>query len=140
LAALWPVDAPELCNEAVVKLSRRRNEPADIRVAPQEPWYKYGVAVLLFEIAVAIAISGYSLYITFNGLGGFPGKHLVASGGLRIQAHAPHGAARALWWDSANSSPGALHVLMERFPSDRRCDSRCWLEWGPASNEPTAVC
>jgi hypothetical protein len=24
----------------------------DIRVAPQEPWYKYGVAVLLFEIAV----------------------------------------------------------------------------------------
>jgi hypothetical protein len=38
----------------------------DIRVAPQEPWYKYGVAVLLFEIAVAIAVSGYSLYMTFN--------------------------------------------------------------------------
>jgi hypothetical protein len=47
----------------------------DIRVAQQEPWYKYGVAVLLFEIAVAIAVSGYSLYMTFNGLGGFPGKH-----------------------------------------------------------------
>jgi hypothetical protein len=43
----------------------------DIRVAPHEPWYKYGVAVLLFEIAVAIAVSGYSLYMTFNGLGGY---------------------------------------------------------------------
>jgi hypothetical protein len=36
--------------------------PVDIRVAPHEPWYKYGVAVLLFEIAVAIAVSAYSLY------------------------------------------------------------------------------
>jgi len=26
-------------------------------------------------MAVAIAVSGYSLYMTFNGLGGFPGKH-----------------------------------------------------------------
>ena len=49
--------------------------PVDIRVARHEPWYKYGVAVLLFEIAVAIAVSAYSLYMTFNGLGGFPGKH-----------------------------------------------------------------
>jgi hypothetical protein len=49
--------------------------PADIRVVPHEPWYKYGIAVLLFEIAVAIAVSGYSLYVTFDGLGGFPGKH-----------------------------------------------------------------
>lgn len=49
--------------------------PVDIRVAPHAPWYKYGVAVLLFEMAVAIAVSGYSLYMTFNGLGGFPGKH-----------------------------------------------------------------
>jgi hypothetical protein len=40
--------------------------PVDIRVAPHEPWYKYGVAVLLFEMAVAIAVSGYSLYMTFN--------------------------------------------------------------------------
>jgi hypothetical protein len=38
--------------------------PVDIRVAPHEPWYKYGVAVLLFEIAVAIAVSAYSLYMT----------------------------------------------------------------------------
>jgi hypothetical protein len=45
------------------------------RAAPNEPWYKYGVAVLLFEIAIAVAVSGYSLYMTFNGLGGFPGKH-----------------------------------------------------------------
>ena len=40
-----------------------------------EPWYKYGVAALIFEMAVAIAVSGYSLYMTFHGLGGFPGKH-----------------------------------------------------------------
>jgi hypothetical protein len=43
--------------------------------APHESWYKYGVVFLLFEIAVAIAVSGYSLYMTFNGLGGFPGNH-----------------------------------------------------------------
>jgi hypothetical protein len=49
--------------------------PVDIRVTPLEPWYKYGVAVLLLEIAVAIAVSGYSLYMTLNGFGGFLGKH-----------------------------------------------------------------
>lgn len=43
--------------------------------APHEPWYKYGVAVLLLEMAIAVAVSGYSLYMTFHGLGGFPGKH-----------------------------------------------------------------
>jgi hypothetical protein len=43
--------------------------------APREPWYKYGVAFLLLEMAIAIAVSSYSLYMTFNGLGGFPGKH-----------------------------------------------------------------
>ena len=75
MAAFWPANAPELCTEAVVKLSMRCSEPADTRVAPHEPWYRYGVAVLLFEIAVAIAVSGYSLYMSFNGLGGFPGKH-----------------------------------------------------------------
>jgi len=26
-------------------------------------------------MALAIAVSGYSLYMTFHGLGGFPGKH-----------------------------------------------------------------
>ncbi len=40
-----------------------------------EPWYKYGVACLLLEIAIAIAVCGYSLYLTFHGMGGFPGKH-----------------------------------------------------------------
>jgi hypothetical protein len=75
LAALWPANAPELCTDAVVNSPGDAMNPVDIRVAPHEPWYKYGVAVLLFEIAVAIAVSGYSLYMTFNGLGGFPGKH-----------------------------------------------------------------
>ncbi len=42
---------------------------------PHEPWYRYGVAVLLIEMAAAIAVSGYSLYMTFHGIGGFPGKH-----------------------------------------------------------------
>jgi hypothetical protein len=49
--------------------------PVEIRVAPHEPWYKYGVVFLLTEMAIAIAVSAYSLYMTFNGLGGFPGKH-----------------------------------------------------------------
>jgi len=37
--------------------------PVDIRFAPHEPSYKYVVAVLPFEMAVAIAVSGYSLYM-----------------------------------------------------------------------------
>ena len=45
------------------------------QAAVHEPWYKYGVAVLIFEMAIAIAVCGYSLYMTFHGLGGFPGKH-----------------------------------------------------------------
>ena len=40
-----------------------------------EPWYKFGVIFLLMEMLTAIAVSGYSLYMTFHGLGGFPGKH-----------------------------------------------------------------
>ncbi len=42
---------------------------------PREPWYKYGVAVLLLEMLIAVAVCGYSLYMTFHGLGGFPEKH-----------------------------------------------------------------
>jgi hypothetical protein len=42
---------------------------------PNEPWYKYGVTFLVLEMAIAIAVSCYSLYMTFHGLGGFPGKH-----------------------------------------------------------------
>lgn len=40
-----------------------------------EAWYKYGIAVLVLEMTIAVAVCGYSLYLTFHGLGGFPGKH-----------------------------------------------------------------
>lgn len=43
--------------------------------AAPERWFKYGVAALFLEMAAAIAVSAYSLYMTFHGLGGFPGKH-----------------------------------------------------------------
>jgi hypothetical protein len=49
--------------------------PVEIRTFAHEPWYKYGVGFLVLEMAIAIAVSAYSLYMTFNGLGGFPGKH-----------------------------------------------------------------
>lgn len=42
---------------------------------PHEPWYKYGVAILLLEMGTAIAVCAYSLYMTFHGSGSFPGKH-----------------------------------------------------------------
>lgn len=35
-----------------------------------EPWYRYGVAVLCLEMLVAVAVSGYALYLTFHGMGG----------------------------------------------------------------------
>jgi hypothetical protein len=41
----------------------------------REPWFRYGVGFLFFEMAMAVAVSAYSLYMTFHGLGGFPGKH-----------------------------------------------------------------
>lgn len=44
-------------------------------IVPHEPWYKYGVTMLSLEMLIAIAVCGYSLYMTFHGLGGFPGKH-----------------------------------------------------------------
>lgn len=43
--------------------------------APHQPWYKFGVGFLILEMAMAIAVSVYSLYMTFHGMGGFPGKH-----------------------------------------------------------------
>jgi hypothetical protein len=46
-----------------------------IEAVPHEPWYKYGVAALLLEMVIAIGVCGYSLFLTFHGLGGFPGKH-----------------------------------------------------------------
>lgn len=30
-----------------------------------QPWYKYGVACLVLEMAIAIAVCGYSLFLTF---------------------------------------------------------------------------
>jgi hypothetical protein len=48
--------------------------PSDQPV-PHEPWYKYGVVFLMLEMALAIGVSAYSLYMTFHGIGGFPGKH-----------------------------------------------------------------
>lgn len=42
---------------------------------PHEPWYKYGVFFLFCEMAAAIAVCCYSLFLTFHGLGGFPGRH-----------------------------------------------------------------
>lgn len=50
--------------------------PATPASAAHEPWYKYGVAILLLEMLIAIAVSAYSLYVTFHGLGGFPGGKL----------------------------------------------------------------
>ncbi len=49
-----------------------RIEPA--AGSAHERWYRYGVAVLLIEMAIAVAVSAYSLYMAFHGLGGFPGK------------------------------------------------------------------
>lgn len=50
--------------------------PTTCASAKQEPWYAYGVAILLLEMLIAIAVSAYSLYVTFHGLGGFPGGKL----------------------------------------------------------------
>ena len=51
----------------------KSNSPAEN--IPHQPWYKYGVLFLLFEMVIAVTVCGYSLYLTFHGLGGFPGKH-----------------------------------------------------------------
>ena len=46
--------------------------PTTFDPAHHEPWYKYAVAILCLEMLIAIAVSAYSLYVTFHGLGGFP--------------------------------------------------------------------
>lgn len=48
--------------------------PTSQAVVEHEPWYKYGVAVLFLEMAIAIGVSAYSLYLTFHGLGGLHGS------------------------------------------------------------------
>lgn len=50
--------------------------PTTSAAAQPEPWYRYGVAILFIEMLIAIAVSGYSLYMTFHGMGGFPGGKL----------------------------------------------------------------
>ena len=50
--------------------------PATPSAAQHEPWYKYGVAILCLEMLIAVAVSAYSIYMTFHGLGGFPGGRL----------------------------------------------------------------
>ncbi|HKO12172.1 MAG TPA: hypothetical protein VJV22_09395 [Acidobacteriaceae bacterium] len=52
----------------------RKSETSGAPVV-HDSWYRYGVGVLLLEMGIAIAVSAYSLYMTFHGLGGFPGKH-----------------------------------------------------------------
>jgi hypothetical protein len=50
--------------------------PTNSASARHEPWYRYGIAILCLEMLIAIAVSAYSLYMTFHGLGGFPGGRL----------------------------------------------------------------
>jgi hypothetical protein len=38
-----------------------------------EPWYRYGVAVLVIEMGIAIAVGVYALYMALHGMGGFHG-------------------------------------------------------------------
>lgn len=52
-----------------------RKSEAAVVPSVHDSWYRYGVAILLLEMGIAIAVSAYSLYMTFHGLGGFPGKH-----------------------------------------------------------------
>lgn len=57
--------------KATIKATHR----SSVEATTHDSWYKYGVAVLFLEMAIAVAVSVYSLYMTFHGLGGFPGKH-----------------------------------------------------------------
>lgn len=50
--------------------------PTSSASARHERWYKYGVAVLCLEMLIAVAVSAYSLYMTFHGASGFPGGKL----------------------------------------------------------------
>ena len=50
-------------------------KPGRVRRAARARGTNTALLFLLLEMAIAIAVSAYSLYMTFNGLGGFPGKH-----------------------------------------------------------------
>ncbi|MFB6307057.1 MAG: hypothetical protein ABEH43_08755 [Flavobacteriales bacterium] len=43
------------------------------KVEEMDNWYKYGVFVLYLEMAIAIGISIYSIYMAFTGSGTFIG-------------------------------------------------------------------
>ena len=50
-------------------------KPVEMRALRTSRGTNTALPFLLLEMAIAIAVSAYSLYMTFNGLGGFPGKH-----------------------------------------------------------------
>lgn len=52
-----------------------RMHPTSSASVPREPWYKYGVAILCLEMLIAVAVSAYSLYVTYHGVG-LPGGRL----------------------------------------------------------------
>jgi hypothetical protein len=64
-----------MTNHSPTPPSRPSSRSPNRTATAHEPWYKYGVAVLFLEMVIAVAVCGYSLYMAFNGLGGFPGKH-----------------------------------------------------------------
>lgn len=35
-----------------------------------EAWYSYGLAALCLEMLIAVAVSGYAVYLTFHGMVG----------------------------------------------------------------------
>ncbi|MCK4739839.1 MAG: hypothetical protein KAT46_07810 [Deltaproteobacteria bacterium] len=39
-----------------------------------EPWYKYGLAFLYFEMLIAVGVTIFSLYMAFTGKGGVLGS------------------------------------------------------------------
>lgn len=51
-------------------MSEQTSNPAE----KDHGWYKYGVAFLVTEMVIAVAVCVYSLSMAFTGTGGFPGK------------------------------------------------------------------
>lgn len=45
------------------------------QTARQEPWYKWGQAILLIQLGLAILQTVYSLYMALTGAGGLGGGH-----------------------------------------------------------------
>lgn len=53
-----------------VAILESRMQPTSPVSARHEPWYKYGVAVLCLEMLIALTVSAYALYLTFEGVRG----------------------------------------------------------------------